>query len=97
MYISCYRFEALYAKNIPESIVGEEFSKNYGDHNDPVTVIDPKRTYFVRAPVCHPIYENFRVKVCQRILIAYLIVWRIEFLCIRIGPVFCSYFLLCER
>lgn len=68
--LSPHRFEALYAKNIPESIVGEEFSKNYGDHNDPVTVIDPKRTYFVRAPACHPIYENFRVKAFKALLTA---------------------------
>ena len=32
-------------------------------HDDPVTVIDEKRTYNVKAPARHPIYENFRVKV----------------------------------
>lgn len=37
--------------------------EKYGDHNDAVTVIDPKRSYIVKAPTKHPIYENFRVEV----------------------------------
>ena len=48
---------------LPESMLGETFLEKYADHHDPVTVIDPKRTYGVRAPAKHPIYENFRVKV----------------------------------
>ncbi|KAJ4707647.1 L-arabinokinase-like [Melia azedarach] len=66
--LSPHRFEAFYARNIPESIVGEAFSTKYGDHNDPVTVIDPKRIYGVRAPASHPIYENFRVKAFKALL-----------------------------
>lgn len=50
---------------LPESILGEAFLEKYADHNDPVTVIDQKRTYVVRAPAKHPIYENFRVKVSK--------------------------------
>ena len=61
--ISFYRYEALYTKILPESILGEAFLEKYADHNDSVTVIDPKCTYGVRAPAKHPIYENFRVKV----------------------------------
>lgn len=63
--ISCmnYRYEALYAKMLPESMLGETFLEKYADHNDPVTVIDPKRNYGITAPARHPIYENFRVKV----------------------------------
>lgn len=57
------RFEALYAKTIPDSIVGETFLAQYKNHNDPVTIIDEKCSYGVRAPTVHPIYENFRVKV----------------------------------
>jgi L-arabinokinase len=57
------RFEALYAKMIPESIVGEKFLEQYKNHNDPVTIIDEKRNYGVKASTIHPIYENFRVKV----------------------------------
>uniref|UniRef100_A0A251L599 GHMP kinase N-terminal domain-containing protein n=1 Tax=Manihot esculenta TaxID=3983 RepID=A0A251L599_MANES len=63
-----HRYEALYAKMLPESIVGEAFLEKYTDHNDPVTVIDPKQTYVVRAPARHPIYENFRVKAFKALL-----------------------------
>ena len=48
---------------IPESIVGGEFVDKYVNHNDPVTVINKKRTYGVKFPTAHPVYENFRVKV----------------------------------
>ncbi|XP_075640495.1 L-arabinokinase-like [Castanea sativa] len=59
--LSPHGYEALYAKVLPESMLGETFLKQYADHHDPVTVIDPKRTYGVRAPAKHPVYENFRV------------------------------------
>lgn len=58
-----YRYEALYAKMLPESMLGEMFQEKYADHSDSVTVIDHKCIYGVRAPAKHPIYENFRVKV----------------------------------
>lgn len=58
-----YRYEALYAKMLPETMLGDTFLSRYGDHNDSVTVIDHRRDYGVRAPARHPIYENFRVKV----------------------------------
>ena len=48
---------------LPESMLGEAFLEHYADHNDPVTIIDDKRSYGVRAAARHPIYENFRVKV----------------------------------
>ncbi|KAI9191623.1 hypothetical protein LWI28_010997 [Acer negundo] len=66
--LSPHRYEALYAKMLPESITGEEFLEKYTDHSDPVTVIDPKRTYAVTAASRHPIYENFRVKAFKALL-----------------------------
>ncbi|KAK0571879.1 hypothetical protein LWI29_022983 [Acer saccharum] len=66
--LSPHRYEALYAKMLPESITGEEFLEKYADHSDPVTVIDPKRTYAVTAASRHPIYENFRVKAFKALL-----------------------------
>ncbi|KAK7260752.1 hypothetical protein RIF29_27049 [Crotalaria pallida] len=63
-----HRYEALYAKTIPESIIGEEFLKEYKNHNDPVTIIDEKRNYNVRFPTIHPVYENFRVKTFKALL-----------------------------
>ncbi|KAG8636480.1 L-arabinokinase isoform X2 [Manihot esculenta] len=66
--LSPHRYEALYAKMLPESILGEAFLAKYADHNDPVTVIDQKHTYGVRAAAKHPIYENFRVKAFKALL-----------------------------
>lgn len=62
-FVFCYRFEAVYAKQLPESILGEAFLNKYIDHNDTVTTIDPNRNYAVKAPAKHPVYEDFRVKV----------------------------------
>ncbi|KAK9741662.1 hypothetical protein RND81_03G120500 [Saponaria officinalis] len=63
-----HRYEAAYANTLPESIDGETFVERYGNHNDPVTVINPKRAYAVRAAARHPIYENFRVKAFKALL-----------------------------
>lgn len=66
--LSPHRYEALYSKILPESLPGETFLEQYLDHNDPVTVIDLKRIYGVRAAARHPIYENFRVKAFKALL-----------------------------
>ncbi|KAL6985073.1 D-arabinose 1-dehydrogenase (NAD(P)(+)) [Sarracenia purpurea var. burkii] len=66
--LSPHRYEALYSKILPDSMLGEEFLEKYADHNDPVTIIDLKRNYGVRAAARHPIYENFRVKAFKSLL-----------------------------
>ncbi|CAI0376307.1 unnamed protein product [Linum tenue] len=63
-----HRYEALYAKMLPETLLGQEFLNRYIDHSDPVTSIDTNRKYVVRAPAKHPIYENFRVKNFKALL-----------------------------
>ncbi|KAK1316562.1 L-arabinokinase [Acorus calamus] len=68
--LSTQRYEAVYAKNIPEQMLGEAFLEKYTDHDDSVTVIDSKCEYGVRAPAKHPIYENFRVKAFKSLLTA---------------------------
>lgn len=68
--LSTHRYEAVYAKKIPESITGESFLNKYADHNDAVTTIDPKRKYAAKAPTKHPIYENFRVEAFKALLTA---------------------------
>ncbi|KAG9449316.1 hypothetical protein H6P81_009281 [Aristolochia fimbriata] len=65
-----HRFEAVYTKKLPESMIGQDFLDQFIDHNDPVTVIDSKRKYVVKAPTRHPIYENFRVKAFKTLLTA---------------------------
>lgn len=66
--LSPHRYQAFYAKKLPESMLGETFLEKYADHNDSVTVINPERTYGVRAPARHPIYENFRVMAFKALL-----------------------------
>lgn len=68
--LSPHRYEAVYAKSLPESILGESFLNKYADHNDTVTTIDPKRKYAVKAPTKHPIYEKFRVEAFKALLTA---------------------------
>ncbi|GKV37775.1 hypothetical protein SLEP1_g45765 [Rubroshorea leprosula] len=63
-----HRYEALYAKLLPETTSGEAFLDRYDHHGDSVTVIDHKQTYGVTAPAKHPIYENFRVKAFKALL-----------------------------
>ncbi|KAL5729490.1 L-arabinokinase [Ranunculus cassubicifolius] len=65
-----HRYESSYARKLPETMLGETFLEQYADHNDSVTVIDNKRSYAVRAPAKHPIYENFRVKAFKALLTA---------------------------
>ncbi|KAK4490886.1 hypothetical protein RD792_001601 [Penstemon davidsonii] len=66
--LSPHRYEALYVKQFPETMLGETFLEKYVDHNDPVTVIDQKRNYGLRAATKHPVYENFRVKAFKALL-----------------------------
>ncbi|XP_042495779.1 L-arabinokinase-like [Macadamia integrifolia] len=65
-----HRYESVYARRLPESMLGETFLQKYNDHNDSVTVIDQWRSYGVKAPAQHPIYENFRVKAFKSLLTA---------------------------
>jgi len=46
---------------LPESVQGQAFIDQYSSHGDDVTTIDLGRTYAVRVPTGHPVYENARV------------------------------------
>ncbi len=43
-------------------MLGAEFLARYGGTTDTVTKVERDRTYAIRAPTMHPIYENFRVR-----------------------------------
>ncbi|MFQ6042647.1 MAG: galactokinase [Candidatus Poribacteria bacterium] len=47
---------------LPKEINGGEFLDRYGETIDPITTVDPKKTYRVRSRVEHPIYEHARVQ-----------------------------------
>lgn len=59
-------------------MLGDTFLEKYADHKDPVTIIDGKRSYGVKAAAKHPIYENFRVKV-SNILYPLIIITLLDF------------------
>lgn len=55
-------FEKKFAPKLPENLLGKEFLSRYGGTTDRVTSVDPDRTYAIRAPTLHAIYESWRVR-----------------------------------
>jgi L-arabinokinase len=55
-------FEERFAAKLPESLTGDEFIARYRGTTDTVTKIEPGRTYAIRAPTAHAVYENSRVQ-----------------------------------
>lgn len=62
------RWESDYRQRVPEVLTGAEFLHRYGGLPDPVTRVDPARTYAVCQPTAHPIYEHYRVALFQALL-----------------------------
>ncbi|XP_057821160.2 L-arabinokinase isoform X2 [Cryptomeria japonica] len=65
-----HRYESVYTKILLKEMSGQTFMDNYGSHDDPVTTIDPQRTYALKAPTAHPVYENFHVNAFAALLSA---------------------------
>jgi L-arabinokinase len=61
-------WEARFRDRVPETLTGAEFLARYGGFTDAVTRIDPARTYAVRQPAAHPIYEHHRVSLFRALL-----------------------------
>jgi L-arabinokinase len=55
-------FQEKFAASLPESLLGEEFLSRYGGTTDTVTSVERGRTYAIRAPTVHAIYESYRVR-----------------------------------
>jgi L-arabinokinase len=51
-----------YTTLLPERISGAEFLSIYRGTTDSVAKVNPERSYAVRVPTAHPIYENARVR-----------------------------------
>jgi len=60
--LSPAEFERAYAAHLPEQMSGGEFLSRYHGTSDPISRISPERSYAVRVPTAHPIYENDRVR-----------------------------------
>ncbi len=61
-------FEQHYAARLPARIKGKDFLARFTGTTDPVTQVDPRRSYEVRNPTAHPIYEHFRVRTYAELL-----------------------------
>ena len=59
-----------YQEQIPTTLSGREFLERYHGTTDSVTQIDPQRTYAVRQPTAHPVYEHSRVQQFADLLAA---------------------------
>jgi galactokinase len=57
-----------YRQQIPEQITGKDFMMKFQGTTDPVTQVDPERTYAIRQPTAHPVYENSRVLTFAELL-----------------------------
>jgi galactokinase len=61
-------FEQQFAALLPERMTGAEFLQTYAGTTDAVTQVDAERSYTVRQPTAHAIYENFRVRAFAELL-----------------------------
>jgi galactokinase len=66
--LSPSQFEQQYAAHLPERISGAEFLSRYQGTSDTVTQISAERSYAVRLPTAHPIYEHHRVRLFAELM-----------------------------
>ncbi len=67
--ISPEDFEHQFIPHLPEEMSGKAFLSRYSGTADPVTTVSSERTYKIRQPTAHPIYENHRVHAFRRLLL----------------------------
>ena len=66
--ISPSLWEVYYRHRVPETLDGATFLEHYGGITDTVTHVEPTRSYAVRHPTAHPIYEHHRVGLFRALL-----------------------------
>ena len=64
------KWEAKYRDLLPPVMDGAFFLQAFGGISDPVTQVDATRSYRVRQPTAHPIYEHHRVQLFRSLLAA---------------------------
>lgn len=62
------KWESKYRDLLPEVMDGGFFLRAFGGTSDPVARVDATRTYRVRQPTAHPIYEHHRVQLFRDLL-----------------------------
>ena len=68
--ITPQEFERDFARHLPEQMSGADFLARFSDTSDTVTRVDPARTYRVRQPAAHPVFEHDRVQRFRDLLLA---------------------------
>ena len=61
-------FGERFARELPETMSGDEFAARYGGTTDTVTNLEGEQSYPIRAPVAHAVYENSRVNTFANML-----------------------------
>ncbi len=61
-------WEQSFRERVPAEIQGDAFLARYGGTTDTITQVDSERTYAVRQPTAHPIYEHHRVRLFRALL-----------------------------
>lgn len=59
---------AAYRDVVPEVMAGDSFLRRYSGVADPMSHVDASRSYAVRQPTAHPIYEHHRVRRFRALL-----------------------------
>jgi len=62
-------FETNFIRHLPDEMSGSEFLARYGGTADTVTTVDPARTYRIRQPTSHPVYEHHRVQLFRQLML----------------------------
>ena len=63
-------FENSIVNQLPISLSGKDFLKEFELSIDRVTIIDPDKTYSIRQSVSHPVYEHERVMQFKNLLLS---------------------------
>jgi L-arabinokinase len=61
-------FEQVFAAHLPDRIEGADFLRRYQGTTDHATRVSPGRSYAVRVPTAHAIYEHHRVRLFAELL-----------------------------
>jgi galactokinase len=62
-------FDRDFVHRLPEEMSGEEFVARYSATSDAITRVIPARTYKIRRPTAHPVYEHHRVKAFRDLML----------------------------
>jgi galactokinase len=62
-------FESTLSRHLPDEMSGKDFLARYGGTADSVTTVDPVRSYRIRQPTAHPVYEHHRVQLFRQLIL----------------------------